>query len=86
MKFVYTFPFCVFADKNRGFANIVLIPRRHINKPAIMIELKYNKNISSAIAQIKSKQYPDMLKNYSGKILLVGITSNCSSSIYKALG
>ena len=34
---------------------------------------------SSAIAQIKSKQYPDMLKNYCGKILLVGITYNKTS-------
>ncbi|MGM9707324.1 MAG: PD-(D/E)XK nuclease domain-containing protein [Prevotella sp.] len=58
----------------KGFADIVLIPRRHVAKPAIVIELKYNKKVDAAIAQIKQKQYPDALKDYTGDILLVGIT------------
>ena len=58
----------------KGFSYIVLIPRRYIAKPAIVVELKYNKKVDAAIAQIKQKQYPDALKDYTGDILPVGIT------------
>lgn len=67
----------------KGFADIVLIPRRHVDKPAIVIELKYNKEVSSAIAQIKNKQYPAALKDYTGKILLVGITYDKATKRHK---
>ncbi|MGM9779361.1 MAG: AAA family ATPase, partial [Prevotella sp.] len=60
----------------KGFADIVLIPRKHISKPAIVIELKYNKNVDSAIKQIKAKGYGSVLKDYVGEVLLVGITYN----------
>lgn len=60
----------------KGFADIVLIPRKHISKPAIVIELKYNKNVESAIKQIKAKGYCSILKDYAGEVLLVGITYN----------
>lgn len=39
-----------------------------------MIELKHNKDVRSAIKQIKEKKYSKPLENYSGEILLVGIT------------
>ena len=57
----------------KGFADIVLIPYRNVDKPAIVIELKYNKSAGGAIKQIKEKQYVDALRGYTGVIILVGI-------------
>ena len=44
-----------------------------VDKPALLVELKWNKTKEAAIAQIKEKKYVDVLKNYYGNILLVGI-------------
>ena len=57
----------------RGFADIVYLPKKHSNKPAMIVELKYNKSAEGAIAQIKEKQYVESLKEYQGDLLLVGI-------------
>lgn len=47
--------------------------------PVILIELKWNKNVSSAIEQIKRNDYPQALKKYGGDILLVGINYDAKS-------
>ena len=57
----------------KGFADFVFIPKRKYNKPAMIVELKYNKSAESAICQIKEKQYPESLKEYKDNLLLVGI-------------
>ena len=57
----------------KGFADIVLIPYRNVDKPAIVIELKYNHSAEGAIKQIKEKQYTDALRGFTGEIVLVGI-------------
>jgi hypothetical protein len=57
----------------KGFADIVLIPRKYVDSPAIVLELKYNKNADTAISQIKRKQYPDKVAQYADHLLLVGI-------------
>lgn len=57
----------------KGFADIVLIPRKHVDSPAIILELKVNKDADSAIAQIKRKQYPAKVAEYTDRLLLVGI-------------
>lgn len=57
----------------KGFADIVLVPYRNIDKPAIVIELKYNHSAEGAIKQIKEKQYTDALRGFTGEIVLVGI-------------
>ena len=59
-----------------GYADIVLIPRKNVSKPAIVIELKYDKTTDTAISQIKNRHYPDKLAEYSGDLLLVGINYN----------
>ena len=58
----------------RGYADLVLIPRKNVNKPAIVIELKSNETASRAIAQIKQRRYTDKVAEYTGDILLVGIS------------
>ena len=59
-----------------GFADLAFIPRRGVNSPAIVAELKYNKTAEGAIAQIKQRKYTEKLKAFSGEILLVGINYN----------
>ena len=50
-----------------------MIPRRNVNKPALVIELKFNHSIDTALNQIKRKDYPLKIAEYTGDILLVGI-------------
>lgn len=56
-----------------GYADMVFIPKKGSSMPVILIELKWNKTEDGAIRQIKDRAYPDILKNYGGEILLVGI-------------
>ena len=57
----------------KGFADLVLIPRKNVNSPAIIIELKYDKDADTAISQIKRKEYPSKVAQYANDLLLVGI-------------
>lgn len=57
----------------RGFADVVFLPLSSACKPAIIVELKYDKSASAAIEQIKSRNYVQALEGYRGEILLVGI-------------
>jgi hypothetical protein len=57
----------------KGFADIVLIPRKNVDSPALVIELKCGQTVDAAIDQIKRKDYPARLVDYAGNLLLVGI-------------
>ncbi len=57
----------------KGFADVVFIPRRHTDKPALIVELKWNKSAQGAISQIKDRRYEGVLDEYAGNLLLVGI-------------
>ncbi|MDE7476619.1 MAG: ATP-binding protein [Lachnospiraceae bacterium] len=57
-----------------GYADIVYLPKRTSQLPALVIELKWNQSAKGAIAQIKDRQYYNALKDYGGDILLVGIS------------
>lgn len=43
------------------------------DKPALVVELKWDKSAKGAISQIKQKQYCKSLEEYAGNILLAGI-------------
>lgn len=58
---------------SKGYADLVLIPRRNGDKPALVIELKFNHSAETALEQIKQKNYPAKVADYTGNILLVGI-------------
>ena len=60
----------------KGFADIVLIPRKNVDSPAIVVELKYNRDADAAIDQIKRRQYPAKVEQYADRLLLVGISYN----------
>ena len=57
----------------REFADIVFLPLKTVDKPAMVVELKYDKDAKAAIRQIKEKNYTQAFEDYSGEILLVGI-------------
>jgi hypothetical protein len=57
----------------KGFADLVLIPRKNVDSPAIVLELKFNKDADAAIDQIRRRQYPAKLQDYADRLLLVGI-------------
>lgn len=58
----------------KGYADLVMIPRRNVEKPALIIELKYDHSTDTAIDQIKRKKYPAQVVNYTDNLLLVGIS------------
>lgn len=84
----YTISLALYAARNyytlyrefpggKGFADIVFIPKRnHTEKPALVVELKWNQNAETALKQIKQKEYCDSLRDYHGNILLVGVNYN----------
>ena len=57
----------------KGYADLVMIPRRNVAKPALIVELKYNHSADTAIDQIKRKDYPAKIADYTGEMLLVGV-------------
>ena len=58
----------------KGFADFVFVPRANAGyRPAMIVELKYNKSADTAIKQIKENRYQGALSGYTDKILLVGI-------------
>ena len=81
----YTISLALYAARNyysvyrelptgKGFADMVFIPRKKFpDKPALVVELKWDKSAKGAISQIKQKQYCKSLEEYTGNILLAGI-------------
>lgn len=57
----------------KGFADIVFLPRKQSEKPALLVELKWDKTVDTAITQIKEKRYVQAVEGYTGEILLIGI-------------
>ena len=57
----------------KGYADLVYLPKPGVNKPALLIELKFDKSAQTAITQIKEKNYLQFFKDYKGEVLLVGI-------------
>lgn len=58
----------------KGIADVVYLPKRKSTLPALVVELKWNKSAEGAIWQIKEREYPTVLKDYGGEIVIVGIS------------
>lgn len=70
----------------KGFADIVYLPRKkYPEKPAMIVELKWNGSAESAISQIKAKKYSHTINEYSGNLLLVGINYDKESKKHTCL-
>ena len=58
----------------KGFADLVFLPRKSFpEKPALVVELKWDKSARGALAQIKNKEYCRSLEEYQGNLILVGV-------------
>ncbi len=62
-----------------GYADVVFFPKKMSSMPLMLIELKWNKTDTGAIGQIKKNDYPQILKDYGGDILLVGVNYDAKS-------
>lgn len=63
-----------------GFADLAFLPRRQYpDKPAMIVELKWNHDARTAIDQILDKNYAEGLKEYRDNMLLVGISYSKTS-------
>ena len=56
-----------------------MLPRKNVNKPAILVELKYKESAQGAIEQIRKRNYPLKAAEYTGEILLVGVNYESDS-------
>ncbi len=83
LRYVIKFAYITCVDKyleiqelpsGKGIADVVFIPKRNTAYPAMVVELKWNKADTAAISQIKKKEYPEVIKDYGGDIVIVGIT------------
>ena len=71
----------------RGFADFVFLPKPEYLPyyPALVVELKWNKTVHTALDQIIDRKYPASIVDYTGDILLVGITYNCKSKEHQCI-
>ena len=58
----------------KGYADMVFIPKE--DKPALIVELKWDQEVETAIDQIKEKKYYFGLEKYLDNLLLIGISYN----------
>lgn len=66
----------------QGFADMIFIPRKNAQSPALIVELKFNKGADTAIDQIKRKNYPAIVSGYAGEMLLVGIDYDKETKVH----
>ena len=71
----------------RGFADFVFIPKPLYRDyyPALLVELKWNKDAETALNQIKERKYPESLQQYTGDILLVGINYDKKEKVHRCV-
>lgn len=93
----YTISLALYAARNyytvyrelpsgKGFADMVFIPRKRFSeKPALVVELKWDKSAKGAIAQIKEKRYDKNLEEYKDNLLLVGINYDKVTRIHQCV-
>lgn len=61
-------------SSGKGYADVLFLPHKGVGKPAMIVELKWNKTAESAVKQMKDKKYVQAIEQYGGEILLVGIS------------
>ena len=69
----------------KGYADLVYLPKSGVNKPALLIELKFDKSAQTAITQIKEKNYLQFFKDYKGEVLLVGINYSKDAKTHQCI-
>ena len=91
----YTISLALYAARNfytvhremaggKGFADLVFLPRKKFqDKPALVVELKWDQSAEGAISQIKKKEYCQSLEEYKGNLLLVGVNYNKKTKVHE---
>uniref|UniRef100_UPI00402AD636 AAA family ATPase n=1 Tax=Succinivibrio sp. TaxID=2053619 RepID=UPI00402AD636 len=69
----------------KGYADLVYLPKSGVNKPALLIELKFDKSALTAVTQIKEKNYLQFFKDYKGEVLLVGINYSKGTKTHQCI-
>lgn len=69
----------------KGIADVVYLPKRKSTLPALVVELKWNKSSEGAIRQVKERNYPAVLKDYGGEIVLVGISYDAKKKAHSCV-
>jgi hypothetical protein len=69
----------------RGYADVVYLPKKGSAMPIMVVELKWNKPVEGAIAQIKNRNYPKVFEDFGSDILLVGINYDEKSRKHSCL-
>ena len=70
----------------KGYSDIVFIPRKkHTDKPALVVELKWDKTALSGIDQIRAKNYPAKLEEYRENMLLVAVNYDKETKVHECL-
>ena len=71
----------------KGFADFIYIPKPEYIRDyqALIVELKWNKNAKTALEQIKNKDYPEAIKQYTGNIILVAINYDKKSKNHECI-
>ncbi len=93
----YTISLALYAARNfytvhrelaggKGYADLVFLPRKRFpEKPALVVELKWDKNAKGALEQIKKKEYCGSLEEYQGNLLLVGVNHNKKTKAHECI-
>lgn len=85
LRYVIKFAYIVCVDyylkveempTGHGIADVVFVPKKETSLPAMIVELKWNRTVDGALKQIKEKHYPELLSEYTGEMILVGINYN----------
>lgn len=71
----------------KGFADFIYIPKPEYIRdyPALIVELKWNKNAKTALEQIKNKDYPEAIKQYTDNVILVAINCDKKSKNHECI-
>ena len=71
----------------KGFADFIYIPKPEYIRdyPALIVELKWNKNAKTALEQIKNKDYPEAIKQYTDNVILVAINYDKKSKNHECI-
>lgn len=65
-----------------GFVYFIFIPRKNVDKPALIIKLKCNESSELAINQIIEKKYAAELSEYKTNILMIDINYDSDSRVH----
>ena len=71
----------------KGFADLVYVPKRNVNLPNFLIEFKHGKSAEEAIKQIKDKEYFKRFRegDYPNDVRIVGINHDPKSKAHRCL-